>query len=145
MPFGDLQVHVCLIILCLLTALSIRTTPKGTGAFWVFHQATGANWRIPESCVFCSSFVFFPKGRLPFVEFQIQICSRYSTFYNNNHSLICSKEGYLFGAINIHLTTRTILVVLDTFTWPGAIWGSPDSCCASHSTSLVYSNLLISS
>ena len=78
------------------------------------------------------------------MEFQIQFCSSYSIFYNNNHSLICSKEGYLFGESSI-LTTRTILMVLDTFNWPGAIWGSPASCCANHSTSLVYSNFLLSS
>ena len=158
MPFGDLQVHVCLSILCLLIALSIRTTPKGTGAFW----------GIPGQS--------FTKGREQIGEFQNRVFSIHPSsssprdgclLWNSRFKFALNillftiiiilsfvpkrgaflwKSTFIFGkVIRIILTTRKILMVLDTFNWPGAIWGSPDSCCANHSTSLVYSSLLVSS
>ena len=47
MLLGTCRFMFVLIILSLLIALSMRTTPKGTGAFFwnsrpVFHQGTGA-------------------------------------------------------------------------------------------------------
>ena len=108
-PFGDLQVHVCSNHSMPLNCPKYSDHSQRDGCFLGNSRPLSprdggslASSRIMCFLIILQHFVFFPKGRLPFVEFQIQICSRYSTFYNNNNSLICSKEGYLFGEINIH-------------------------------------------
>ena len=70
MLLGTCRFMFVLIILCLLIALSIRTTPKGTGAFFEFQASLSPRdgSSLANSRIMCFLIILrlLPKGAVAF-------------------------------------------------------------------------------
>ena len=95
-----------LIILCLFIALSIRTTPKGTGVFW----------GIQETCLLNSlriisllDIIAIPKGTGAFGELKIVLCKLFYLFLTRlvKYSHYSQRDGCFWGlALHIHVCSN---------------------------------------
>ena len=119
-----------LIILCLFIALSIRTTPKGTGVFWGIQEMCLP--LISLRVISLQILIVIPKGTGAFGGLKVVLCKLFYLFPTRvvSYSHYSQRDGCLLGTCRFMcvLVILCLVVALSIRTFPkgtGAFWGIP--------------------